>query len=104
MKKMVEGLLVETFPNEQIRAWHTRSRLCCQGLDGHCFEYDDPDKRNLSNNAKSLIKELRLIDGIKKANCWPYEINIEKAKTYTWEELEPIILYLMVKYEVYAER
>lgn len=91
MKKMVEGILVETFPNEQIRTWHTRNRLCGQGLDGSC-------------NAKSLIKELRLIDGIKKANCWPYEISIEKAKTYTWEELESIILYLMVKYEVYNGR
>jgi hypothetical protein len=104
MKKMVEGLLVETFPNEQIRAWCTRSRLCGQGSDGNCFEFDDPDKRNLSKNTKSLIKELCFINGIKKASCWPYEIRIEKAKTYTWEELEPIILYLMVKYEVYAER
>jgi hypothetical protein len=89
------GIMAESHPNPECRSFHFKIKLL--NGDDYITDYwiNNPQKPILTY---AMVSALRKIEGVKKVSAWPYEIHIERAPLYTWEELEPAIKLAMAKY------
>ena len=81
------SIKVESQPNKNCRTFHCRQKLLGYGKYANHISGID-ETRKLPILIQAVISSLRETTGIKRVSCWPYEVDIEKAVTCTWEELD----------------
>lgn len=95
MSSLTGQIKIEQYPNRDLRGYHTRAEVCRSVM-----EHFDRPLRSRSEEylakagplASQIVRRLMAIKGINGVTTEPYCVAVKKAKCYTWEELEPIIL------------
>ena len=91
---------VKSHPNQNCKTFHCRQKLLGYGKYAkYVADLDETyNNKKLPVLTQAIIDNLRETIGVKRVTCWPYEVNIEKATAYTWEEIDAKIRKIFATY------
>jgi len=92
-----EGVSCEICLNPEIKPFHLRTKILKENT-----RIFDPtsldDDTHTPIMTKTLIKKLQKVLGVNGVSVFPYEIIIEKAKKYAWDEMDEQIKKIFAMY------
>lgn len=98
-KRTIEGVVIESYPlNPACRSFHSRKPIeHRRGNFMGCFMLEYPQDAMIQDC--ELIAKLLMIQGIAKTSLLGrYEIALEKAEAFEWDEIEPQIIAVIRDY------
>ena len=102
IKKNAKGFRfqIEHYPNPDIVCVHTRKMFPRSQTDSLMKSHFDKAKENeeRKGNRHPLIKSIRRLKGVLEVSSELYELRIEKATLFQWEELLPKVRRALKKY------
>jgi hypothetical protein len=100
MNEIKPHLKVVRHPNVKCRTFHVVREICLD-RGGHGFgredEYIYGRSKEPGDLAKGLAKTLETIPGVASGSLKQYEIRVDIADAFSWEEIGPMVLGEIVK-------
>lgn len=96
---MKKRITLTIYGNRSMIGIHTKTVM-----DADPYSFDDKTK---TKRLQSFIKRLNSVVGVQKAEVRKYEVSIERADAFDWNEIVPALLPLVAKfcrYDVYELR
>jgi hypothetical protein len=87
---------IEYHPNQNMITIHTKKMFPPSATDSISMCLDE--KRYRKGNKHALIKSIRRFTGVLKVSSDHYELSIEKAELFTWEEILPKVRRALKKH------
>jgi hypothetical protein len=91
---------VEYCPNQNIVIVHSKKMFPLSETDHLMRSHFDKakEKKEREGNQHPLIKAIRRARGVLKVNSSRYQLRVEKAELFTWDEILPKIRTALKKY------